>query len=125
MIPDKCHGWIRVEYGVAGAPPLSRTKTSEPYGAEVSATCLLRTSIELTSGLARDEYYSLKPNGQRSVLPVSRSPTDHPQFGIQQTIWTTTPELPNRSPRHLKALFVGSYKEFQNAPKDDQSVLGR
>jgi hypothetical protein len=88
-------------------------------------SCRLQTSSELASGLARDEYYLLKPSGQRSVLAVSSALTNHLQFGIQQIIWITTANLPNSGPRHLKAFFVGSYTDFQNAPKDDQFLLGQ
>ena len=66
LIPDGYVGWVKVNYGVKGAQPL--TIENGVIICKIPESDLLETSSQLEVGWANDEYFYYSPNGSTRPL---------------------------------------------------------
>jgi hypothetical protein len=65
LIPSGYVGWVRVEYRVAGAPPL--TREGKYLVVRVGRDGTARTSSDLPEGWARDQFFSYLGNRRQAL----------------------------------------------------------
>ena len=87
-IPSGYVGWVRINYGVNGEPPLQVQRRA--YQIVVPQSGRIATSSPMTSGLAHDEYYYVDERGQRKLLKVAPA-VDSPDGNIRATHYFTIP----------------------------------
>jgi len=109
LLPDGYVGWVRLEFGVAGAPPVpsehGRYVFKIPVGGRLS------TSSPERFGWSNDEYFYLSPSGLRPL------PT---RVGNGRMIWgKVNGERGDASARRqYEEFFVGTEEQFrENAGK--------
>lgn len=114
LIPEGYTGWVRVEFEVAGAPPLP--VESGQTVAKLPPTGVLSTSSPEQYGWAEDTYYFYSQNGIRPV----------PSNGPQRMIWgKINGEASGPSgKRKYEEFFVGTEQQFreQANPGEQKSV---
>ena len=108
LIPEGYTGWIRVEFEVQGAPPLS-TEGGE-YVVRIPADGILRTSSPEQYGWALDHYYSYSAEG---VHPI-------PDSGDAPLIWGKINGEASGAlgKRKYEEFFVGTAQQFKNQAKE-------
>lgn len=108
LIPEGYTGWIRVEFEVQGAPPLS-TEGAE-YVLRIPADGILRTSSPEQYGWARDHYYYYSAEG---VHPI-------PDSGEAPLIWGKINGEASGAAgkRKYEEFFVGTAQQFKNQAKE-------
>ena len=107
LIPEGYTGWIRVEFEVQGAPPLS-TEGGE-YVVRIPADGILRTSSPEQYGWARDHYYYYSAEG---VHPI-------PDSVEAALIWGRINGEASGAAgkRKYEEFFVGTAQQFKNQTK--------
>ncbi|HTM22398.1 MAG TPA: hypothetical protein VL172_17880 [Kofleriaceae bacterium] len=69
-VPDGFEGWVTIEYGVPGAPPLAREDGSDVV--RVPADGKVATSSKYIGWRRGHEYWRVGAGGARTPLPLSR-----------------------------------------------------
>jgi hypothetical protein len=96
---------VRVEYGVASAPPYATE--GGHHVLKIPASGFVQTSSSFEPGYAADTYYYVAPDGRRTKLDQTvRSPR---MFTVDKFA---------EKPRTFGAFFVGTDADFKKAPKD-------
>jgi hypothetical protein len=108
LILEGYTGWIRVEFEVQGAPPLS-TEGGE-YILRIPADGILRTSSPEQYGWARDHYYYYSAEG---VHPI-------PDSGGAPLIWgkINGEAFGAGGKRKYEEFFVGTAQQFKKQAKE-------
>ena len=108
LIPEGYTGWIRVEFEVQGAPPVS-TEGGEDV-LRIPAGGILQTSSPEQYGWARDHYYYYSAEG---VHPI-------PDSGEAPLIWGKINGEASGAAgkRKYEEFFVGTAQQFKNQTKD-------
>ena len=119
-IPSGYVGWVRINYGVKGEPPLQVQRRA--YQIVVPQSGRIATSSPMTSGLAHDECYYVDERGQRKLLKVAPA-VDSPDGNIRATHYFTIPKLENQQARQFRVFFVGTAADYQQARKDQDYLL--
>jgi hypothetical protein len=106
LIPDGYTGWVRVEFEVQGAPPLSMHDGSCVL--KISSDGTLKTSSPEHYGWANDEYYYSSDSGVRRL----------PDSGPASLIWGKLNGEASGSSgkRKYEEFFVGSRQQFEQQP---------
>ena len=105
LIPEDYVGWIRIDFGVDDAPPL--TLEEDYYLFKIPQTGILQTSSSLEEGYAADEYFYYSPFGD------SRRPLRGTISGGNGLIWgEVVSRVQDQKERHLY-FFVGNEKQFK------------
>ena len=104
-IPEGYVGWVRIEYGVEGAPELERDFLGPWEYQRFPPSGLLQTSTELHHGAASANYFSYSENGERPL----------PYEMINGGIISWCAERPDGTDldRHFLTFFVGPKEEYQ------------
>src|SRR4051812_47464913 len=63
LIPEGYVGWVRIDFGIKDAPPLSIEDGF--YLIKIPASGLLQTSTDIEYGTAKDEYYYYSEDSRR------------------------------------------------------------
>jgi Family of unknown function (DUF6843) len=105
LIPNGYVGWVKVEYGESGAPPLPFV--AGKYICRIPEDAELRTSSLLEYGWGRDEYAYYSSDGSERTLPVSG-------WGGGGMIWGGFTSGPNGA-QITESFFVGSESQFQHS----------
>jgi hypothetical protein len=103
LIPEGYTGWIRVEFGVQGAPPLPME--GGQYVFKIPSDGLLRTSSAEQYGWATDHYYFYSAQGVRAL----------PDSGPAGLIWgkINGEESGAKGKRKYEEFFVGDAQHFK------------
>ncbi len=101
LIPAGYVGWVRIEYRVAGAPPLPRE--GQYLLVRVDRQGQLRTSTDLPSGWGRDQFFYDSGSG--------RQPLSNAGWCKGGMIWGE--ESTNQSSGVLQKFFVGNEDQFR------------
>lgn len=103
LIPDGYTGWVRVEFEVAGAPPLPVEAGQNVLAIPPSG--LLRTSSSEQNGWAKDSYHFSSSAGARPI----------PDSGPQALIWGKINGEASGSSgkRKYEEFFVGTNQQFK------------
>lgn len=105
LIPEGYTGWVRVEYGVASAPPYATE--GGRHVLKIPSSGFVQTSSSFEPGYAADTYYYVASDGRRTkVDPLARSPR---MFTVDRFA---------EKPRTFGAFFIGSEADFKAAQKD-------
>lgn len=122
LIPQGYTGWIVVQYGVKGAPPLPVENGFRLY--RIPRNGRLKTSSTILYGRAMDEYYYVLPNGQRQRLKET-------DWGGGGRIWggsvgsgesyDANGKLTEQSPE-TKIDFIGTEKQFKKAGPEPEPM---
>lgn len=105
-IPDGYVGWVRIEYGVAGAPALE-TDTFGPWEYQrFPPSGLLQTSSILRDGAASSEVYYYQEDGTLKELPRELQ-----QGGIIS--WCVKKPDGSRLERNFITYFIGPAGEYE------------
>lgn len=104
LIPEGYIGWVRIEFGVQGAPPLPME--GGEYILKIPPDGVLRTSSAEQYGWARDHYYYYSAQGAHPL----------PDSGSAALIWgKINAEGSGASgKRKYEELFVGTAQQFRN-----------
>jgi hypothetical protein len=107
LIPEGYTGWVRVEFEVRGAPPLSTV--GGEYVLRIPADGILRTSSSEQYGWARDHYYYHSAEGVRPI----------PDSGQAPLIWGKINGEASGAAgkRKYEEFFVGTAQQFKNQAK--------
>ena len=119
LIPENYIGWVRIEYAVAGQPPLPVEEAS--YIVLITASGFLRTSSQLETGWGNDRYYYVSTSGQRRELALAENP-DHKEGMIRQRQVVNTGRTGEKEHTYV-VFFVGPQLAFERAPKDFESIV--
>ncbi len=105
MIPEGYVGWVKVEFGVPGAPPLPRE--AGQYVVHVPPSGVVKTSTQEESGQTTDSFYYYSNAGSRA-LPDRDS-------GAASLIWGRLhSEALGISGKHVyREFFVGTEQQFK------------
>ena len=108
LIPEGYTGWIRVEFEVQGAPPLSME--GGEYVLRIPVDGILRTSSPEQYGWALDHYYYDSAEG---VHPI-------PDSGEAPLIWGRINGEASgaEGKRKYEEFFVGTAQQFKNQAKE-------
>lgn len=122
LIPPGYVGWVRVSYGIAGAPALSLENGR--YLVKFPADGHLVTSTPFVEGTAVDKYYYNSPAGRQSLLDT--------EVGQGCMIWSDHAEITSAgsqnvlqsgsNPSAARLFFVGTRKQFDTF--DDFNRIG-
>jgi hypothetical protein len=104
LIPEGYTGWVRVEFGVAGASSL--TKERAQYVAQIPPGGTLETSTPEQFGWANDEYYFYSSAGQKPI----------PRDGPQSLIWgkINGEAADSTGSKKYEEFFVGTEQQFRS-----------
>jgi hypothetical protein len=108
LIPEAYTGWIRVEFEVQGAPPLSMEGDESVL--RIPAGGILRTSSPEQYGWARDHYYYYSAEGMHPI----------PDSGEAPLIWGKINGEASGAAgkRKYEEFFVGTAQQFKNQAKE-------
>jgi hypothetical protein len=112
LIPEGYVGWVRVDYGVNGAPALE--VASRRYVVKIPPRGHVQTSTEIEYGWGKDQYYYYSDGGAR--------PTTATGWGGGGTVWAGETgddhgDNGERTGAHL-AFFVGTEEEYRKCGAD-------
>jgi hypothetical protein len=105
LIPEGYRGWVRVEFGIPGAPPLPAE--AGQIVLKIPPTGLLRTSSPEQYGWAKDDYVFYASGGLQSI----------PDSGAGKLIWgkiNNSEESGSSGPRRYEEFFVGTQQQFKD-----------
>jgi Family of unknown function (DUF6843) len=105
LIPNGYVGWVKVEYGESGAPPLRMV--AGKYICRIPDDAELRTSSPLEYGWSRDEYVYYSNDGSERTLPLSG-------WGGGGMIWGGFTSGSNGD-QITESFFVGTERQFQKS----------
>lgn len=107
LVPDAYVGWVRVEYGVPGAPPVPLQDGR--FVLTIPPDARLRTSSPEHFGWAKDEFFYYRDG---TLHPLAQTPR-----GGGGAIWgRINGEATTVSgKRQYEEFFVGSEQQFQHA----------
>jgi hypothetical protein len=107
LIPEGYTGWVRIEFEVQGAPPLSMEGAQ--YVLKISSDGVLRTSSTEQYGWAKDHYYYYSAQGVRAL----------PDSGPAELIWgkINGEESGVSGKRKYEEFFVGNAQQFKDQAK--------
>jgi hypothetical protein len=123
IIPNGYVGWLRLDYGVAGAPilPLDNGRRLVRMPPEAR----LRTSTENAGSMVDNEYAVDGPAG-RKLLPAFSLKLGDPPFGMQNAYSVSNGTIGSRQIRlRYACVFVGTPSDFKtNGRSCDAWKLG-
>ena len=119
LIPESYVGWVRIEYAVAGQPPLPVEKAD--CIVTIPAAGFLRTSSQLETGWGNSRYYYVSTSGQRRELALAENP-DHKE-GLIRLRQVVNTGRPGEKEHTYVVFFVGPQLAFERAPKDFESIV--
>lgn len=107
LVPDGYVGWVRVEYGVPGAPPLSMEDGRVVF--KFPPEAVLRTSSPERFGWAKDEFFYYREGTLRPLQQSGR--------GGGGTVWgrINGEAMTASGKRQYEEFFVGSEPQFRQA----------
>jgi len=109
LITEGYVGWMRLDYSVAGAPPLP--KDHGHYIVRMPKSGRLQTSTANTPRIDDNQYYSEGSSGARKLLPRDADP-DYAARGVS-SFGKSKPHEPFFS-REAECVFVGTYAQFNS-----------
>lgn len=109
-IPEGYVGWVRIEYGVPGAPEQESHYFDHTEYQRFPATGLIQTSSELKQGAASAEYFSysldnIKPLAENTIHGGTVS-------------WCVKKPDDSRLDREFITFFVGSKWEYEKQKQE-------
>jgi hypothetical protein len=105
LIPDGFHGWIRITYGVPGAPPLGREGKYRVVKLRPDGTA--ETSSDLPGGWGHDEFFYDDGSSWHHLSNAGWC-----KGGM---IWDESVESDSKGTETLQKFFVGTEDEFRLA----------
>jgi len=111
LIPDGYVGWLRLDYSIAGAPPLPFAKRH--YVVRIPQSGRLQTSTTNKPPVDDNEYFPSGSSDRIKNLVLTMG--SNPQYGIQVDFSfgkgkSDTPEA--------ECIFVGTYAQFKSNHRD-------
>ena len=114
IIPEGYVGWLRLDYAVAGAPPLPIE--GGHYVVRLTRTGRLFTSSENSSPLKYNEYDYETPVGRHKLVSISSMVPEH---AVQNAFSFGKGKLNSGFPRpQAECVFVGTGLEFKSNGRD-------
>ena len=122
IIPENYKGWLRVDYGIAGAPTLPMD--GGDYVVRIPEGNRLQTSSPFNSSIDNNEYYMITPRGLETVelskWDAARSRNAIEGFAVQNAFGFFT--MANGKIQHPgKCVFTGTNAEFRDNDQDCRS----
>ena len=117
LVPESYVGWVVIQYGVPGSPPLPIRDGAVEVVVPLSGR--LATRSEQEYGFALDDWESVSPAGLRTKL------LDPDAHGGRIWRWSAgTLEAPGRPEVHREQFFVGTEGATTSAWRQDLSSCG-
>ena len=111
-MPEGFVGTVRVEFGIAGQPPLSLEDGR--YVVEFDQTGLVQTSTEYKTGYRRsDQFYYKTKSGLSELSPLRGAPDQMIWGEVDGTLTRLGVEV------HTHQFFVGTATDVKRATRDD------
>jgi hypothetical protein len=123
LIPKGFTGWIRIDYGVPGSPPVK--KNWGEYLVPIPWSGRLSTSTPLGEGLAEDKYYEVDQSGRRQLIQVEYD-GGRPGRGVRSVSLGGIVCEPGKGQIDSRVFFVGTAAEYQkNSTDQSPAISGR
>jgi hypothetical protein len=105
LVPEGYVGWVKIEFGVPGAPPLPME--GGKYIVRFPPSGFLKTSTPEQSRGGRDSYYYYSDSGTRELADRT--------FGAGSLIWGQfhSQVLSSKGKRTYEQFFVGTEQQFK------------
>jgi len=121
LIPDGYIGWIRIEYGVPGAPKLQEKDGA--YEIHIPQTGRFETSTPMSSGLANDKYFYVLADGNNERQLGMASDANSSDGMVRARHYFGTLKAGGQRERNLRVFFIGTLSDYNIAPKSESDLL--
>jgi hypothetical protein len=116
IVPENYAGWLRLDYGIKGAPALPLKNGA--YVVNVPSNGRLETSTQYRGLVDEDEVFVTTDQGLRKIassqLKVSRGEPPIQEYAVQQIFGFFTGAIRNAG----KCVFVGTEADFKDDGRD-------
>lgn len=121
IIPENYTGWLRLDYGINGTPPLSIEDGA--YVVHMPQGGRLQTSSRFNSSIDENEFFVVTPHGLRrldfSQLRVAKSQPAIEEYSVQSAFGFFKVVSGNVQ-KQGKCVFVGTGSAFKNNGRNCQ-----